>query len=245
LQLNLGNASILLKRVYSVVNPYLSNQFEKENKGSIISEAYIRPDSLTGSNRIERVCQKGFEFNNLPGQNGMIFQLGQIDGIIPTDKLDKEHELLMVRICPKRSFPVVASEETLSEDYPIPEGFDSLCFKESEEDQEVYRHRFRINRKMQTLPYYIIQFTFTNIHEEKFKVAPLTLRYATLHSENDLPEVFGRGGDALLPDGEDLLLQEVRFRAPQRQDFDQARAEAAVREAHPQLRLLSQSQART
>ena len=36
----------------------------------------------------------------------------------------------MVRICPKKSFPVVASEETLSEDYPIPEGFDSLYFKD-------------------------------------------------------------------------------------------------------------------
>lgn len=29
LQLNLGNASIELKKVYCVVNPYLSNQFEK------------------------------------------------------------------------------------------------------------------------------------------------------------------------------------------------------------------------
>jgi hypothetical protein len=116
-----------------VVNPYLSSQFEKENKGNIITESYIRPDSLTGSNRIERVCQKGFEFNNLPGQNGMIFQTGQIDGILPSDKLD--HELLVVRLCPRKSFPVVASEETLGEDYPIPEGFDSLYFKEAEEDQ--------------------------------------------------------------------------------------------------------------
>lgn len=98
----------------------------------------------------------------------MIFQTGQIDGIVPSDKM--EHDLLVVRICPKRSFPVVATEETLSEDYPIPDGFDSLYYKDPEEDQEVYRHRFRINRKMQTLPYYIIQFSFTNVHEEKFKV---------------------------------------------------------------------------
>jgi hypothetical protein len=64
-----------------VVNPYLSNQFEKENKGSIVYEVYMKPDSLVGSNRIERVCQKGFEFSNLPGQNGMVFQIGQIGDI--------------------------------------------------------------------------------------------------------------------------------------------------------------------
>ena len=29
LQLNLGNASVDLKRVYNVVNPYLSGQFDK------------------------------------------------------------------------------------------------------------------------------------------------------------------------------------------------------------------------
>lgn len=108
LQLCLGNASLELKRVYSVVNPYLSNQFEKENKGNIIAEAYIRPDALTGSNRIERVCQKGFEFNSLPGQNGMIFQVGQIDGIVASET--KEQELLVVRICPRKSFPVEAKE---------------------------------------------------------------------------------------------------------------------------------------
>lgn len=108
LQLNLGNASVELKRVYSVVNPYLSNQFEKENKGNVISEVYIKPESLTGSNRIERVCQKGFEFNSVNGQNGMIFTLGQIEGISPNAKI--EHELLVVKICPRRTFPVVASE---------------------------------------------------------------------------------------------------------------------------------------
>lgn len=34
----------------------------------------------------------------------------------------------------------------------------------------MYRQRFRINHKMQTLPFYIIQFSFTNAHEQKFKV---------------------------------------------------------------------------
>ena len=52
LQLNLGNASVELKRVYNVVNPYLSGQFDKENRGFIVSEVYIKPDDLVGSNRI-------------------------------------------------------------------------------------------------------------------------------------------------------------------------------------------------
>lgn len=82
LQLNLGNASVELKRVYSVFNPMMNTQFEKENKGFVTSEVYINPADLTGSNRIQRVCQKGFEFNT-PGQNGMIFTMGQIDNIHP------------------------------------------------------------------------------------------------------------------------------------------------------------------
>jgi len=64
----------------------------------------------------------------------------------------------------------VASEYTLSEEYRIPEGFDSLYYKEAEEDKEIFRHRFRICEKMQTLPYYLIQFSFNNAHEQKFKV---------------------------------------------------------------------------
>ena len=34
----------------------------------------------------------------------------------------------------------------------------------------MFRHRFRIGEKMQTLPYYLIEFSFNNAHEEKFKV---------------------------------------------------------------------------
>ena len=32
LQMNLGNASAYLKRVFCVMNPYLSGQFDKDNK---------------------------------------------------------------------------------------------------------------------------------------------------------------------------------------------------------------------
>lgn len=92
----------------------------------------------------------------------MIFNMGQIDDVHPSDKT--EHELLVVKICPRRTFPLEANEETLSDDYPIPEGFDSLYFKEREEEKDVFRHRFRINQKMQTLPYYLIQFSFNNAH---------------------------------------------------------------------------------
>jgi len=43
----------------------------------------------------------------MPGQNGMIFNMGQIEGIVPGDKL--EYELLVVKICAKRSFPLIAN----------------------------------------------------------------------------------------------------------------------------------------
>jgi hypothetical protein len=92
----------------------------------------------------------------------MMFSMGQIEDLHPGDK--SEHELLVVKVCPRRTFPVLATEETLSEDYRIPEGFDSLYFKEADEDKEIFRHRFRIGEKMQTLPYYLIQFSFNNAH---------------------------------------------------------------------------------
>lgn len=44
LQLNLGNASASLKRVYCVVNPYLNNLFEKDNK---VAHSLLRVISFT------------------------------------------------------------------------------------------------------------------------------------------------------------------------------------------------------
>ena len=45
-------------------------------KGNIVSEIYIKPDDLSGPNRIERICQKGFQIHP---KTGMEFTLGQID----------------------------------------------------------------------------------------------------------------------------------------------------------------------
>lgn len=69
-------------------------------KGNILSEVYIKPEEMQGSNRIERVCQKGFEFTS---KSGMEFTMGQVD-INPKEK--GEYELLVVKICPRRSYPV-------------------------------------------------------------------------------------------------------------------------------------------
>jgi hypothetical protein len=51
---------------------------------------------------------------------------------------------------------------------------------------------------MQTLPFYIIQFAFTNVHEEKFKVLLLLLRSFLCYSAHDLPEMFRRRCHSLL-----------------------------------------------
>ena len=42
----------------------------------IVSEVYVKPEHLNGSNRIERVCQKGFEIS--PEKGGFEFIIGQI-----------------------------------------------------------------------------------------------------------------------------------------------------------------------
>lgn len=72
----------------------------------------------------------------------MMFTMGQIEDIRPGEKV--EYELLVVKICPRKTFPVVANEQTLSDEYRIPAGFDSIYYKEAEEDKEIYRHRFKI-----------------------------------------------------------------------------------------------------
>ena len=104
----------------------------------------------------------------------MMFKMGQIEGIQPGEK--QEYELLVVKICPRKTFPVVANEETLNDEYHIPEGFDSLYYKEAEEDSSIFQHTFRISDKMQTLPYCLIQFSFNNAYEQKTKVIPFLLR---------------------------------------------------------------------
>lgn len=119
-----------------------------------------KADQLSGANRIERVCQKGFEFP--VNETGIEFTMGQID-IDPKQK--SEYELLMVKICPKKSYPCYEKNFD-KESMRCPNGFESIYYTDRNEENHLYRHRFQLYKKNQVLPMYVIQFGFNKEHEK-------------------------------------------------------------------------------
>lgn len=94
---------------------------------------------------------------------GLDFTLGQIEGI-DSSKDKVGFELLLVKICPRKTFPCIATKQTLSEDFKLPDGFDSIYFKDPNADPKIYQHKFKVFKKSQTLPVYLIQFNFNANH---------------------------------------------------------------------------------
>ena len=64
----------------------------------------------------------------------------------------------MVKICPKKSYPCY--EKDIENNKICPIGFDSVYYHDKNEDKGYYRHRFRLYKKNQVLPMYVIQFGF-------------------------------------------------------------------------------------
>ena len=71
----------------------------------------------------------------------------------------------MVKICPRRSYPVYEKDFNSSLEL-CPEGFDSIYYKDLTDENEIYQHRFRLYNKSQILPCYVIQFSFNEEHEK-------------------------------------------------------------------------------
>lgn len=86
--------------------------------------------------------------------------MGQID-VDSNEKM--EYELLMVKICPKKSYPCFEKDFEAGKNR-CPPGFESIYYNDRNEEKDLYRHRFRLYKKNQVLPYYVIQIGFNKEH---------------------------------------------------------------------------------
>jgi hypothetical protein len=62
LQLSLGTASSIIKRIYDVSNPHVAASFSNFSKGRTVLEAFISTEKLNEpTNKLSKVIAKGYE----------------------------------------------------------------------------------------------------------------------------------------------------------------------------------------
>lgn len=121
--------------------------------------------SLDENNRIEKVCQKGFEFS---GQ-GLRFSAGYTQ-ITPT--AGRTYMFLLSKIAVGKSF-CVPLKTVEKEKVRLPEGFDSIYVYNEDQRPDIFRHEYILFDTLQALPCYIVQFEFDLQRELSLKVLTL------------------------------------------------------------------------
>ena len=73
LQLSLGTASAVIKRIYDISNPHVAASFSNFSKGRTVLESFISNEKLNEpTNKLSKVVSKGYEIE----EDGMIFAVG-------------------------------------------------------------------------------------------------------------------------------------------------------------------------
>ena len=65
----------------------------------------------------------------------------------------------MVKICPNNSYPCYESSFDYTKN-KCPPGFQSVYYDDRNIEKGLYKHRFRLYKKSQVLPFYVIQIAF-------------------------------------------------------------------------------------
>ena len=119
LQLTLGTTAGTVKRIYDLSNTHVSSSSSSYAKGSIVLESFTETEKLVDQNKLEKVCQKGFDI----GEEGMLFSVGYNKHI--DVRAQKEFSFVMGKIAVGKSYCYEASK---FREQPIecPEGFDSV-----------------------------------------------------------------------------------------------------------------------
>ena len=72
MQLSLGTTAVVIKRIFDISNTHVSASFSSYAKGSIVLESFLETEKLVDQNKLEKICQKGFDI----GEEGMAFNVG-------------------------------------------------------------------------------------------------------------------------------------------------------------------------
>ena len=104
MQLSLGTTAAVIKRIFDISNTHVSSSFSSYAKGSIVLEAFIATEKLVDQNKLEKVCQKGFEIS----EDGMIFNVGYNKHI--DMRAQKEFSFVMNKIAVGKSYCYGASK---------------------------------------------------------------------------------------------------------------------------------------
>jgi hypothetical protein len=68
----LGITAVKVNNIYNISNTHVNSSFDSYSKGSTLLESFLSTEKLTDQNKLEKICQKGFD---LP-EEGMSFNVG-------------------------------------------------------------------------------------------------------------------------------------------------------------------------
>jgi hypothetical protein len=98
LQLATGSTTAVVKKIQSLNNPNLVSTFEKKNKGALQIDSFMPKELLDeGSNRFEKIVEKGFDFP----KSGIKFTVGFLK---MQSQQGKTYEVIMYKIAVGKSY---------------------------------------------------------------------------------------------------------------------------------------------
>ena len=119
LQLATGSTTAVVKKIQSLNNPTLATTFEKTNKGALQIDSFMLKETLDeGTNRFEKVVEKGFDFP----KNGIKFTVGFLK---MQSQQGKTYEIIMYKIAVGKSYCMPAKSYSKDKVQKV-EGFDSV-----------------------------------------------------------------------------------------------------------------------
>ena len=161
LQVALNTSIIDNLSVKAIANPNLSVPFDRISRGLQVLESWVPLSSLSGSNTVENVCERGFNLNDFA--LGFPVDVGSI-------KIDSFQGMNITYVLCK----IVVGNSIVVEDVDEgkfyvnairSKGFDhsgdSLYVKTDQSD--MYRNRYRLFNPSQILPCYIVQFATSSL----------------------------------------------------------------------------------
>ncbi|KAM3142405.1 hypothetical protein pb186bvf_005562 [Paramecium bursaria] len=162
LQLSLGSTTATIKNLWSISNPHMTQQFEKISKGTLVLDSWMETQALDENNRIEKVCQKGFEFP----PSGLKFPTGHIR-LQDQIQRNKTYQMILSRIAVGKSY-CLPDKTAMKDKYKLIQGFESIYLFNEDEDPMtgVFKHDYVLFENSRVLPCYIVNFEFDQKKED-------------------------------------------------------------------------------
>lgn len=244
-QLSLRGSDVSDVHIWRVETPSLRVKYERQiRSGGLELPSWVDVDALPAINPVQDVCTRGFRAPD--DGSGLSFASGVINLSGVADRRD--HQFLLCRVLVGRAFALLDPAAPRR----VPEGYDSLYIHHEENDDPSahYRHEYVVLDPAQSLPEYVVHFTFdpTAVITEPPATVDMALDARREHFRSKVDEVRSEVSRALAVLGPSLgarteeMLSELTTRyegALQQSTRPEALLEERKRSAHEGIRRIT------